>query len=157
MRPLLATLVLFATMGVMLAQPVHEKVELSGIGFALERDTTEQLSITEPQSLMVKIFVHQEGEKNNPESSSIRLRYDTYPIEVVELANNYLEANVYSMVISEGNQLKRGEPLGKLKVTLALFAGLEGAKGSLTIGAKTYQVLFYLNEALEDYASWLEE
>lgn len=159
MRPVLAVLVLLGmgSFGLIHAQAADSTFELSGIGFALEKDTTGQLSTERPQPLFLKVLVRSQIGGKFPEGSSIRLQYDTYPVEVLELADNYLEADVYTAVVTETNELTRGEPLGKLKITLALFAGLEGGKGSLSIGARTYQVVFYLNQALEGYARWTKE
>ncbi len=143
-------------------------LEIAGIGFALEDDAD---TLSQPQTFMLKVIsrVQELESMESPDASlpvrqkilvkpsTIRFGYVTYPLDVVELSSNRLEADVYSSKVTELGEFVAEEQIGKLSLSLAIFTGLPGGKGILTIGEKSYSVIFYRPEALDGFYRWAPE
>jgi len=140
-------------------------LELAGVGFVFGEE------LDQPQPFMIKILSRVQkleametptGEvpvtqKVLVEPLAIRVGYVTYPVDVLVLSTNYLEADVYSGRVEELGEVVAATRIGKLQLTLAYFAGLPGGKGSLKLGDETYSVVFYKNEALDGFYRWAPE
>lgn len=141
-------------------------VELVGLGFAFQNS-----DLTYPQAVMIKIIsarylsdtftysspLPESGHPSIIESSALRLGYHTYPLDVIELSINYLEADIYSAEVGEAEKLTYGEPVGKLEITRTLYTGLAGGKGTITLGGETYHIVFYEDKAFTGLDRWAPE
>lgn len=145
-------------------------LELIGLGFAYESPPVDTAKVN-PETFVLKIYSRVQkleaaetsmgsvpvSQKVLVKPSAIRLGYNTYPLEVIELSSNYLEAKVFSSKVTELGQIVSGEQLGTIKLVLTVFTGLPGGKGTLTLGKKNYTLYMYRKEALEGFNRWINE
>ena len=83
--------------------------------------------------------------------SAIRLGYATYPHEIKELGENFIEADVYKPRTTKLGTIVKSKKIGHISLTFTQLDGVYGGKGSLTMynasGNTTYTIYYFEPDA----------